>query len=112
MPTNSKPLVEGTQLGIAATLYYTVIPNTVTRITQATATNTTATPRTITVYIVPNAGSVGASTTIVQTYAVPANGQVILPWLIGQVMATGATIHALADAASAVTFRVSGDEIS
>lgn len=113
MPTLAKLLVASTQLTTsAASPLYTVGPNTKARISSGVATNTTGTNRTITVYLLPNAGTVGDSTTVIKTLSVPANSQTLLPWLSGQVLEVGGAIHALADSASAVTFRVSGDEIS
>ena len=53
-----KRLVDGAQLTATAAVYYTAPANSLTTISAASVTNTTATPQTVTVYLVPALGSV------------------------------------------------------
>lgn len=113
MTTYSKNLVAGTLLTTsAASALYTVPANTRTRVNSAIAVNTSGTARLVTIYLIPSGGVVGDATTVTKTLSIPANDQRLLPWLTGQIIEAGGTINALADAATAVAFRVSGDEIS
>ena len=101
-------LVPATQLTAGAASYYSAPANTGAEIQAATATNVTGTARTVTVYLVASGGAAGATNIVVQTRTVPANSAVQLWELIGQKVPTGASIWALADAATAVNLTIGG----
>ncbi len=112
MQRTVKQLTPTAQLTAAAAVYYTAPANTTAEIGAATVTNVTATARTVTVSLVPSGGSAGLTNIVVQTRTVPANAAVQLWELIGQKLPPGATIQALADAATAVNLTVGGYEVT
>ena len=103
-----KQIVPTAQLTAAAVTYATAPASTDYEIGAATATNVTGTTRTVTVYLVASAGTAGSTNIVVQTRTVPANQSVQLWEIIGQKMPAGATLQALASAASAINLTVGG----
>lgn len=108
MANEVKTLVRG-QLTDAAATYYSAI-NVNTQITGAVAMNADASARTLTVHIVAAGGSADATNMVVNAKRIAAGRSVLLPELVGQVVQSGASLQALADAASQVTLSVSGVE--
>lgn len=81
-------------------------------IDKFTATNTSGANVTISVNLVTSGGSPGASNLIVDTRSIVPDETYTMPELVGQVLESGGFISTIASAASAVTIRASGREIS
>lgn len=112
MTVVAKRLVSNVQLANSTTTYYTVAAGVKTILKKLTFTNNDSSNRLINVYVVDSGGSPGdASLLINAKYLFP--GQT---WdcfeLSGHVMHTGDTLQMDSDAATAVTVRVSGVEIT
>lgn len=105
-----KQLCPGTQLAAAAGIFYTVPPNTITTISAATLTNSTAIARTATMHLVPAGGAPGPANMILAARTISPGESYNVAQAIGQTIPAGATIQALADAAAAVSLVASGYE--
>lgn len=103
-----KRLVDGAQLTAAAAVYYTAPANSLTTISAASVTNTTATARTVTVYLVPTGGTAGAGNVVCSGRVVAPGETFNIGGAIGQTLAAGGTLQALSDAATALTLVASG----
>lgn len=103
-----KRLVDGAQLTAAAAVYYTAPANSLTTISAASVTNTTATARTVTVYLVPTGGTAGAGNVVCSGRVVAPGETFNVSGAIGQTLAAGGTLQALSDAATALTLVASG----
>lgn len=79
---------------------------------SVTVSNTSAAAVTFTLNIVNSGGTVGAANRIVPTRSVAANTVASLTELAGQVLMHGDFISTTASAASALSLRVSGEEVS
>jgi len=90
---------------------YTAV-NCRTVIDKFTATNVSGANATINVNIVPSGGSVGVDNRIVDTRAIAPDETYTFPELVGQVLESGSFISTIASAASALTIRASGREIT
>lgn len=104
-------LVPPKQLESTQTTQYTAT-NVKAIIDKATATNTSANAVTLSVNLVNAAGTAAANNLVMQNRSIAAGETYTCPELVGQVLATSQSISTLASAASAVTFRVSGREIT
>ena len=107
-----KRLISGSQLTVAAAVYYTTPVNTVTTISAMSVTNTTGTARTVTVHLVPSGGSADATNVVCSARTVSPGETFNVFGAIGQTLAAGGTIQALADAATALALVASGYEQS
>lgn len=105
-----KRLVDGSQLTASAATYYTTPANTLSTIAAMSVTNTTATARTVTVYLVPSGGSAGVTNCVCSARTVAPGETFNVPGAIGQTLAAGGFISALADSATALTLVASGYE--
>lgn len=105
-----KRLVSGSQLTASAATYYTVPANTITTISACTLTNTTAGAVTATVYLVPSGGSAGVTNCILSARVIAAGESYNVGPAIGQSMAAGGLLQALAGSATAITLVASGYE--
>lgn len=111
MTVVSKVLVAPLQMQAAQTAQYTA--NAVRAIIdKATVTNTDSVNRTFSVNLVTNGTSASASNLIISNRTVMPNETYLCPELIGQVLDQGGFISTIASAASTLTLRVSGREIS
>jgi len=81
-------------------------------IDKATATNTSGANVTLSVNLVTSGGSSGASNLVVNARAIAPNETYTLPELVGQVLDSGGFISTLASAATSITLRISGREIT
>jgi hypothetical protein len=81
-------------------------------IDKATVTNTDTVARTFSVNLVTSGGSAGASNLVIDTRTVQPDETYLCPELVGQVLAPGGFISTIASAATALTLRVSGREIT
>lgn len=104
------PLCTGVQLGTAAASLYLVPQNTITTISAATLTNSTAVARTVTMHLVPSGGTPSAANMILSARTISPGESYNVAQAIGQSMRAGSTIQALADAANAVSLVASGYE--
>jgi len=112
MTVTAKPLFNAKQAENAETTQYTTPSGTRTIIDKLTGTNTSAAPVTLTVKLVPNAGAAGAPNTIVNVKTIQPNETYTFPEVVGHVLAAGDMISTLASAATAITIRASGREVS
>jgi len=111
MAVTVKSLVPAKQLEALQTAQYTA--NSVKAIIDtATATNTSGVNRTLAVNLVASGGSAGDSNLFIDTKTIAPGQTYRCPELIGQVLEPGGFISTLADAATSITFAVSGREIS
>ena len=77
-----------------------------------TATNTSASVVTLSVNLVTSGGSAGASNLIVDARSIAVDETYTFPELIGQSLESGGFISTIASAATALTIRASGREIT
>jgi hypothetical protein len=105
-----KRLVDGSQLTTSAATYYTTPANTLTTISACTLTNTSAGAVTATVYLVPSGGSATTSNVILSARTLAAGESFNVGSAIGQTLAAGGTLQALAGTATAVALVASGYE--
>ena len=101
-------IVNGAQLTVIVTIYFTSPANTLTTISACSVTNTTATARTLTMHLVPNAGTADATNVICSARVVAAGETYNVAGAIGQTIPAGGTLQALSDAAAALTLVASG----
>lgn len=106
-----KTLVPPLQLATGATTQYTAT-NVRAIIDKATVTNTDSSNRTFSVHLVTSGGSASNANLIIDTRTVVPDETYLCPELIGQVLNPGDFISTTASAATALTLRVSGREIS
>jgi hypothetical protein len=81
-------------------------------IDKFTVTNTTAGNVTISVNLVTSGGSPGASNLIVDTRSIAPDECYTMPELVGQALESGGFISTIASAATSLTIRASGREIT
>ncbi|MEY4345873.1 MAG: hypothetical protein RL032_1705 [Pseudomonadota bacterium] len=105
-----KRLVDGSQLTTSAATYYTAPSNTLTTISACTLTNTTAGAVTATVYLVPSGGSATTSNVILSARTLAAGESFNVGSAIGQTLAAGGTLQALAGSATSIALVASGYE--
>lgn len=111
MATVNKALIPAKLAENVQTTQYTATGVTA-LIDKFTATNVSAAVATITVNLVTSGGAAGASNTITKTKSLAVNEVYTFPELIGQVLGSGDFISTLASAASAITIRASGREVT
>jgi len=99
------------QLTASTATYYTTPVNKRTIISRLVLCNTTGTARTVDLYLVPSGGSATAANQILTAEPVAASTSYIVSEAERQVLESGGTIQASADAASAVTIIGSGSEV-
>ncbi len=95
--------IAGVQLGTSAAAAYTTPAGTYSTINNLSLTNTSATVVTVTLYNVPSAGTPGAANTFLSAYSLSPGQTYVPPQAIGLQLAPGATLQALADAATSIT---------
>lgn len=106
-----RKLVAAQQLTGSNATYYTAT-NVRTVIDKCTVTNTTAGAVTLTLDIVDAGGSAGATERIISAKSIAAGETYRCPEMVGHVLENGDTIQGLASAATSLTIRVSGREIT
>jgi predicted phage tail protein len=105
-----KRLIDGSQLTASALTYYTAPASTLTTISACTLTNTSAAPVTATVHLVATGGTAGSANTILFARALAVGESFNVGSAIGQTLASGGQIQALASAATSITLVASGYE--
>lgn len=111
MAVTLKVLVPPKQLESSATAQYTAT-NVKAIIDKATVTNTSANNVTLTVHLVTVSGSAANSNLIIDAKTIVPDETYLCPELVGQVLEAGGFISTTASAATSLTMRVSGREIS
>lgn len=111
MSVTVKVLVPAKQAEATQTTQYTAT-NCKTIIDKFTVTNTSAGNVTLSVNLVTSGGSAGASNLIVDARAIAPDETYTLPEVVGQVLEPGGFISTIASAATSLTIRVSGREIT
>jgi 3-deoxy-D-manno-octulosonic acid (KDO) 8-phosphate synthase len=106
-----KTLIPAKQAENVQTTQYTAT-NCKTIIDKFTATNTSAGNVTISVNLVTSGGSAGVSNLVVDTRAIAPDETYTFPELVGQVLESGGFISTIASAATSLTIRASGREIT
>lgn len=101
-------LIDGSQLTTSAATYYTTPANTITTIAACTLTNTTVGAVTATVHLVPNGGTATASNMILSARVIAAGESFNVGSAIGQSLAAGGTIQALASTGASISLVASG----
>jgi len=105
-----KRLVDGSQLTATAATYYTAPTNTLTTISACTLTNTTAGAVTATLHLVPTGGAASVSNCILSARTISAGESFNVGSAIGQTLAAGGTLQALAGSATSIALVASGYE--
>ncbi len=111
MAVIARVLVPPKQLESSQTSQYTAT-NVRAIIDKATITNTSANNVTVSVNLVTVSGSAGASNLIIDNRTIVPDETYLCPELVGQVLEAGGFISTIAGAATSLTMRVSGREIS
>jgi hypothetical protein len=111
MTVTVKVLIPAKQAENTQTTQYTAV-NCKTIIDKFTATNTTAGNVTISVNLVTASGSATTSNLIVDTRSLAPDETYTFPELVGQVIEPSGFISTLASAATSLTIRASGREIT
>lgn len=111
MTVTVRVLVPPLQLQNAQTTQYTAT-NVRAIIDKATVTNTDTVARTFSVNIVTSGGVAGNANLVIDTRSVQPDETYLCPELVGQAIEAGGFISTIASAATALTFRVSGREIT
>lgn len=111
MTVTVKVLIPAKQAENSQTEQYTA-SNCKTIIDKFTATNTTAGNVTISVNLITSGGSASASNLIVDTRAIAPDETYTFPELVGQSLEAGGVISTIASAATSITIRASGREIT
>lgn len=106
-----KALIPAKQAENLQTTQYTAV-NCKTIIDKFTATNTSAGNVTISVNLVTIGGSAGVSNLVVDSRAIAPDETYTFPELVGQVLESGGFISTIASAATSLTIRASGREIT
>lgn len=111
MTVTIKVLVPPLQLQATQTTQYTA-NNCKAIIDKATITNTDTVNRTVSVNLVTVSGSAGNSNLVIDDKTIVPGETYLCPELVGQSLEPGGFISTIASAATALTFRVSGREIT
>lgn len=111
MTVSTKVLIPAKQAESSQTTQYTAV-NAKAIIDKFTATNTTTGNVTISVNLVTSGGSAGVGNLIVDSRAIAPDEAYTFPELVGQVLEPGSFISTIASAATSLTIRASGREIT
>lgn len=106
-----KTIIQSKQAESAQTTQYTAT-NCKAVIDKFTATNTSAANVTLSVNLVASGGAAGTSNLIVDSRAIAPDETYTFPELVGQVLESGGFISTIASAATSLTIRASGREIT
>jgi hypothetical protein len=106
-----KVLIPAKQAEAAQTTQYTAV-NAKAIIDKFTVTNTSSNNVTISVNLVISGGSPGANNLIIDTRGIAPDETYTCPELVGQVLEAGGFISTIASAATSLTIRASGREIT
>lgn len=104
-------LVSPQTISDAITAYYTST-NVKTRIDKLTVGNPSATARTVSLYLVPSGGSPSDANVITKTKSIAPGETWNCPDMIGQVLASGGTLRAVADLIAVLVLSAAGSVIT
>ena len=110
MAVKVKCIIPSKQLEAAQTNQY--IASVKTMIDKVTVTNTTGAAVTFSCNLVPEGGTVGDTNAIIKDKAVAAGDTYVCPELVGHVLEPGDAISMIASAATSLTIRASGREVT
>ncbi len=111
MTVRSITLVPSKQAENAQTTQYTAV-NCTTYVDKMTVTNTTSVNVTFSLNVVTSAGAAGAGNLIINLRSIAPKETYSCPEAIGQVLQPGDFLSTIAGAASSLTLRVSGRELT
>lgn len=111
MAVNPKGIIASQQLTNANATYYTST-NIITIIDKMTLCNTTGGAVTVTVDLVDSGGSAGVSERVISARSLAAGETYTCPEVVGHILNAGDTIQGLASAATSITIRASGRQVS
>lgn len=111
MTVTVKNIIPAKQAENAQTAQYTA-SNCKAIIDKFTVTNTTGGAETITVNLVASGGAASASNTVVSAKSIAAGECYTMPELVGHTLEAGGFISTIASAATSLTIRASGREIT
>ena len=112
MAVIAKPLVQATTVGAGTSVFYTAPVNTTGVVKQISLTNQTTSAVTVSVWVTQTTAAPTATNIIINEKTL-APKEAWSAWpMVGQAITSGYSIQAQASAASAVTIRVSGLEIT
>jgi len=112
MATIVKTLISAKSLESTNVTQYTVSAGTKAVIDKATVTNTDTVNRSFSVWLIPQGGTAVNGTLIIDDKTVVPGETYLCPEIVGHELDSGAFINTIASAASALTMRVSGREIT
>lgn len=107
-----KPLIESQYAPSTDTILYTVPANTTAIVDHFTACNSSAGAVTLTIHLVPRGGSVDNSNILTKATSLAAGATYIASEMQSQILSTGAQIVVSASAATSISVRCSGREVS
>ncbi|WP_049082867.1 hypothetical protein [Acinetobacter nosocomialis] len=110
MAVKAKNIIPSKFAENAQTTQYTASAPTM--IDKFTVTNTTASVATFSCNLVPVSGSASSSNLVIKDKQIAAGETYICPELVGHTLETGSFISTIASAASALSIRASGKEIT
>lgn len=111
MAVKVKCIIPSKQLEEAQTNQY-IAANAKTMIDKVTVTNTTAAAVTFSCNIVPSGGAVGDANALIKDKSVASGETYVCPELVGHVLESGDAISMIASAATSLTIRASGREVT
>ena len=112
MPIIAANIIPAKNMENAQTVQYTSPSSTTTIIDKFTATNTTAGNVAISVNLVTSGGSAGVTNLIVDTRSIAPDETYTFPELVGQALEPSGFISTIASAATSLTIRANGREIT
>lgn len=112
MTVTAKPIIGAKQAESAQTTQYTAPAGVRTIIDKFTATNTSSSVVSLSVNIIPSGGASGDANLIAKTKALAPSEAYTFPEVVGHVLGPGDVVSTLASAATSITIRASGREIT
>jgi len=111
MAVTPKAIIQSQQLTASNVTYYTAT-NVRTHIDKMTLTNTTADAVTVTIDLVDSGGTAGVAERVISARSIAAGETYTCPEVVGHILNAGDSIQGLASAATSITIRASGREVS
>lgn len=112
MAAIGKALQTGSQINNAAITTYYTATNLQARIDKCTVLNTSGSAATFDLYLVPVGGTAGVTNQVIKTHSVNVNETYTCPEIVGHWLNSGGFVQAQASAATALTLRISGIEVT
>lgn len=112
MTVTAKPIIGAKQAESTQTTQYTAPAGVRTIIDKFTATNTSSAVVSLSVNLIPSGAASGDANLIAKTKALAPSEVYTFPEIVGHVLGPGDVISTLASAATSITIRASGREIT